>query len=126
MLMDQFYYNKQMLKDWNNLGVYIDPLKTSFHKMFGMLEYLKGIEWNLVDDFKRTHAQIAAGTLLLWGANDKTFPLRLAKKMVDQFRGNCRLEAIPLAALMVHKEKPAEVLAKIIPFLQSNDQDIPR
>ena len=55
-----------------------------------MLEYLKGIEWEVVDDFKKNLKNITANALLLWGKEDKTFPVNRAKEMVAQFGGNCK------------------------------------
>lgn len=85
--------------------------------MYGMLEYLKGIEWKVVDGFSKKHANISANTLLLWGDEDKTFPVNLAKEMVAQFNGNCTFETIEKTCLMPHEEKPDEVLKVILKFL---------
>ncbi len=117
LLLNQFYYDKALLRKPENLDLYLTPLKTSKEKMYGMLEYLKGIEWKVVDSFKKTHQDIEAQTLLVWGENDKTFPLKLAKKMVDQFNENCSLVQISKASLMPHEEKPDEILKIVIPFL---------
>ena len=115
--INEFYYDKSKLKDKENLERYIEPLRTSKNKMFGMLEYLKGIEWNVVDNFAKSHSEIKAETLFVWGENDKTFPIELAKKMPTQFNSKCDLVSIPKASLMPHEEKSNEILDIIIPFL---------
>ncbi len=117
LLLKQFFYDRSLLKKPENLDKYLVPLKSSKDKMFGMLEYLKGIEWKIVDDFKNTHKEIKAKTLFVWGENDKTFPIGLAKKMVSQFSVNCEFVSITEASLMPHEEKPIEILEKTIPFL---------
>lgn len=117
LLLNQFYYNKSLLKKPENLDKYLIPLKSSKNKMFGMLEYLKGIEWKVVDDFKHTHRDIKAKTLFVWGEKDKTFPIKLAKEMVNQFNPKCDFVSIAKSSLMPQEEKPKEVLVKIIPFL---------
>jgi len=117
LLLNQFFYDKSLLKKSENLDKYLIPLKSSKDKMFGMLEYLKGIEWKVVDDFKDTHKDIKAKTLFVWGENDKTFPIELAQEMLSQFNSECSLVSIPKSALMPQEEKPNEVLKKIIPFL---------
>ena len=117
LLLNQFFYDKSLLKVSENLNEYVIPLKYSKDRMFGMLEYLKGIEWNVVDNFKDTHSYIKASTLFVWGENDKTFPIKLAKEMVNQFNTACKFVCISNASMMPQEEKPNEVLEKIIPFL---------
>ncbi len=117
LLLNQFFYDKSLLKKPESLDEYVIPLKSSKNKMFGMLEYLKGIEWNVVDNFKHTHREIKASTLFVWGENDKTFPVKLAKEMVNQFNAECQFVSIPKTSMMPQEEKPNEVLEKVIPFL---------
>ena len=117
MMINQFYYDKSKLKNRNNYSHYVDPLFDK-NKMFGMLEYLKGIEWKVVDDFLHNHKKITADTLLLWGEEDKTFPVNLAKKMVEQFNGNCTFETIAKTCIMPQEEKPDEVLKAILNFFE--------
>ncbi len=119
LLLNQFFYDKSKLKIRENLDKYVIPLKTSKDKMFGMLEYLKGIEWKVVDNFAKSHSKIKAKTLFVWGENDKTFPIELAKEMPSQFNSECSLISISKSALMPQEEKPNKVLDKIIPFLLS-------
>jgi pimeloyl-ACP methyl ester carboxylesterase len=54
--------------------------------------------------------------LLIWGADDPTFPVALARAMVGQFP-NARIAEIPGAKLLVHEEKPAEVARLALEFL---------
>ena len=115
--LKEFYFDKSKLKDKENLDRYLIPLRTSKDKMFGMLEYLKGIEWKVVDNFAKSHSKIKAETLFVWGENDKTFPIKIAKKMPEQFNSNCKLVGISKASLMPHEERPDEVLRKVLPFL---------
>ncbi len=115
--LKEFYFDKSKLRDKENLDRYLIPLKSSKDKMFGMLEYLKGIEWKVVDDFAKSHGEIKAKTLFVWGENDKTFPIEIARKMPEQFNSNCKLVSISKASLMPHEERPEEVLKNVIPFL---------
>lgn len=119
LLFAPFFYDKTLLKQRGNvMDPYVSRLRTS-HQMLGMLKYLKGIEWKVVDGFQHSHRLIEANVLLVWGENDVTFPLHLAKKMVSQFNRNCELAVIPKTCLMPHEERPEEVLNKIVPFLKS-------
>jgi len=116
LLINQFFFDKSYFKNKKNYHHYVESLSDK-NKMFGMLEYLKGIEWKLVDDFLKNHKNISADTLLLWGAEDKTFPISRAKEMVAQFNGNCILETIEKTCIMPHEEKPDEVIQAVLVFL---------
>ena len=117
LLLKQFYYDKSLLKKSENLDEYLIPLKKSNQKMFGMLKYLRGIEWDVIDGFRENHAKIKAKTLLVWGENDKTFPIGLAREMTKQF-SFCELIAIQHASLMPHEERSQNVLKSILRFLE--------
>ncbi|MGD1841936.1 MAG: alpha/beta fold hydrolase [Thermonemataceae bacterium] len=117
LLLNQFFYDKSKLKDKSNLDHYVSPLKKK-ENMFGMLSYLKGIEWKVVDNFSQQHRLIRADTLLLWGEEDKTFPVKRVASMQAQFKGHCKLVRIPKACLMPHEERPDEVVAAIMMFLE--------
>ena len=117
MLLREFYYDIKQFDNSENLAHYLPPIIQSKDKMFGMLSYLKGIEWKEVDRLKETHQDIEAKVLLVWGEKDKTFPIAFAEKMRQQFKPDCPLVKIPNACLMPHEEKPEEVLAGIVPFL---------
>jgi pimeloyl-ACP methyl ester carboxylesterase len=113
-----FYSDRRLFDDPSRLGPYVDPLLASPERLRGMLGYLTGIEWNVVDGLRERHAQLAGPTLLLWGVDDVTFPIACAERMVPQFEGRARLVRIANASLMPHEEKPAEVLAELAPFLE--------
>lgn len=111
------YSDKCMLDDPEVLNAYIRPLTQSTHAVNGALRYLRGIDWNMVDELKSRHGEITAPTLLLWGRDDPTFPVALAATMAEQFKPSARLVEIPDAKLLPHEERPAEVLASLMPFL---------
>ena len=85
--------------------------------MHGALGYLKGIEWDVVDNLVSTHKNIKADTMIIWGENDKIFPVELAEKMSKQFNANTQFIRIPKTELMPHEEKPEQILNYVIPFL---------
>lgn len=113
------YSDKNMFNNPENLDAYINPVISSKEKTYNTFKYLKGIDWKVIDDFKENHSKIKAQTLLIWGEEDKTFPIKRAKEMIPQFNGNCKLIAIKNASLLPHEEKNEEVLAYILPFLES-------
>jgi len=94
----------------------IEPLLRSSRRMDGMRRYLRGARWEPVDALEHDHARLAMPVQLIWGADDPTFPVELARTMVTQFP-NARLAEIPGARLLVHEEKPAEVARLVRDFL---------
>jgi pimeloyl-ACP methyl ester carboxylesterase len=92
------------------------PLLRSPRRRDGMRRYLIGARWAPVDALERDHARLAMPVRLIWGADDPTFPLALAREMVKQFP-DAQLTSIPGARLLVHEEKPAEVVAAVVEFL---------
>lgn len=112
-----FYSDRRLFDDPARLGPYVEPLVSSPQRLRGMLGYLAGIEWNVVDGLQRRHAELAGPTLLLWGEDDATFPVAIADKMVPQFKGKARLVRMARASLMPHEERPDVVLSHLVPFL---------
>lgn len=94
----------------------VEPLLRSPRRMAGMRAYLRGATWEPVDALERDHARLTMPVQLIWGADDPTFPVALARQMVGQFP-DARLAEIPGARLLVHEEKPAEVVRLARDFL---------
>lgn len=111
------YSDKSMFDDPNNLDPYIKPIISSKEKTIGAFKYLKGIDWKVVDSFKEDHQKIKARTLLVWGEDDKTFPVEYAETMTQQFNPTCELRRIKGASLLPHEEKSDEVAIVIVDFL---------
>jgi len=114
----ELYYDKSMLEDKLNILPYINPVVSSQLKTIGAFKYLKGIDWELVDEFKNSHSKITARTLMLWGEKDKTFPMKLGKQMVSQFSSETDFVIIKNASLLPHEEKPNEVIREILNFIK--------
>jgi pimeloyl-ACP methyl ester carboxylesterase len=94
----------------------VEPLLRSPRRRDGLRRYLLGAKWAPVDALERDHARLAMPVRLVWGADDPTFPVELARQMVKQLP-DARLVEIPGARLLVHEEKPAEVARAVIEFL---------
>ncbi len=92
------------------------PLLREPRRMQGMRSYLRGAKWPPVDALLHEHAKLDMPVKLIWGAEDPTFPLADARAMVRQF-AHASLVEIPGAKLLVHEEKPTEVVKEVISFL---------
>jgi len=113
----EFYSDRRLLDEPGRLGPYVEPLIASAHRMEGALRYLRGPEWDVVDALRERHADLKMPVLLLWGENDRTFPVDLGERMAQQFGGPTRFVRIARASLMPHEERPDAVLADLLPFL---------
>ena len=113
----EFYTDTSMLDVSSNIAPYLNSIIQSQQKAIGALKYLKGIDWKLVDEFKHLHQQIEARTLLVWGENDRTFPLALGKEMLDQFRSTAGFVTIENTSLVPHEEQPDEVIRALVNFV---------
>lgn len=110
------FVNQDLLRgEFHDL--FIAPLIRDARKMEGVVRYLQGIDWAMVDGFAQRHAEISAKTLLVWGEDDTIFPVARAEAMVGQFKHCVGLKRIAGAALLPHEEKPNETLDHVLPFL---------
>jgi len=94
----------------------VDPLVQSPRRREGMQRYLIGATWAPVDALAQDHARLTMPVRLIWGADDPTFPVALAREMTKQFP-DARLTEVPGARLLVHEEKPAVVARTVLDFL---------
>jgi pimeloyl-ACP methyl ester carboxylesterase len=94
----------------------VEPLVHSSARRDGMRRYLIGARWEPVDALEREHARITMPVRLVWGTDDPTFPVSLAREMVKQLP-RADLVEIAGARLLVQEEKPAELARAVIEFL---------
>ncbi len=84
--------------------LFIEPLIRPSRTLAGQRRLLEGFDWSVVDRLADRHRAIKAPTCLIWGREDRWFPLRNAEAMKDQFAGGCELHVISPAKLFVHEE----------------------
>lgn len=96
----------------------VRPLLDSPRRLEGVLRYLRGLTWPHVDALAERHRDIAAPVLLVWGEDDRFFPVVVARPMAAQFP-DCRFVTVPRSKLLLHEERPVEVLQQALPFLQA-------
>jgi pimeloyl-ACP methyl ester carboxylesterase len=103
---------------------FIRPVRESAHRAEGLRRYLCGVDWDIVDDLRRIHGELRLPVLVIWGAEDPTFPLREARQMVGQLP-DCRgLVEIPAARLLVHEEKADDVARHTLAFLREAERPL--
>lgn len=96
---------------------FIAPYIRSRRSADGLVRYLVGLTWDVVDSLARRHAELRMPVLLVWGQDDPTFPIALAREMAKQFPNSRGLVAIPHTKLLPHEEKPDEVTHAVLEFL---------
>ena len=97
--------------------LFIEPLQAPGAYRGGAMQYLRGIRWETVDALEQLHATLRCQVRLVWGADDPTFPLELARAMCGQFEPAAQLFPIADARLLVHEERPDEVARCALEFL---------
>jgi pimeloyl-ACP methyl ester carboxylesterase len=96
---------------------FVAPLLASRRRVEGVMRYLRGIDWRLIDGLAARHRELRQGVLLVWGARDTVFPVTHARAMVAQFDGAARLVEVPDARFLVHGERPDVVADAVRAFL---------
>ncbi|MGH8480864.1 MAG: alpha/beta fold hydrolase [Nevskiaceae bacterium] len=94
---------------------FVAPIVRDPRRMRGVQLYLRSLKWDVVDRLGHDHARLAMPVRLIWGADDPTFPLVDAYRMVRQLPHGS-LVGIPGAKLMAHEEKPADVARAVLQF----------
>jgi pimeloyl-ACP methyl ester carboxylesterase len=95
---------------------FLRPLATDPARLSASMKVLKTFEPHFVHELGALHRRIDVPVQLVWGAEDKFFPLDWAKEMVDDF-ADAQLSVVPDAGLFSHEERPAEVAAALLPVL---------
>jgi haloalkane dehalogenase len=94
---------------------FVAPLLHDARRMRGVQLYLRSLKWDVVDGLARDHARLTMPVRLIWGADDPTFPLIDAYRMVRQMP-DASIVSIPGAKLMAHEEKPGDVARAVLQF----------
>ena len=96
---------------------FVDPLLGSPARMDGAMRFLRQMKFSRLDRFERLHSELTMPTLLIWGADDPTFPEPRARDMATQLANVAGFYSIPNAKLFFYEEHPAEVARLIEEFL---------
>jgi pimeloyl-ACP methyl ester carboxylesterase len=111
-------FNDRSLLDGEFDEFFLQPIHTSKTHRSATMSLLKSFDYQLVRDLGDLHRKIDVPVQLVWGEDDRFFPVKWAESMVGDF-SNARLDVIPGAGLFSHEERPAEVAAALLPALSS-------
>ncbi len=97
---------------------FLQPLHRSRTHRDAAIRLLKSFDHQHVRDLAELHRQIDVPVQLVWGEEDRFFPVEWAREMVADFP-DAQLEVIAGAGLFSHEERPAEVARALLPVLGS-------
>lgn len=114
VLGDAFVDRSLLDGDFDEL--FLRPLAADPVRRAAAIRVLRSFHPHHVEDLAELHRRIAVPVQLVWGEQDRFFPVDRAREMVDTFP-DARLAVIPDAGLFAHEERPAEVAAALLPVL---------
>jgi pimeloyl-ACP methyl ester carboxylesterase len=97
---------------------FLRPLHTDVAYRAATMKVFRSFDMQHVRDLDDIHRRLDVPVHLVWGSEDKFFPVAQAEAMVGTFP-NARLTVIPGAGLFSHEERPAEVAAALLPTLST-------
>ena len=114
VLGDAFADRTQLDGEFDEL--FLRRLHTDVAYRTAMIRLLRSFKMDDVDRLAEIQKGITCPVRLVWGDQDRFFPIAAARKMVNDF-ANADLVEIPGAGLFSHEEAPAEVAAALLPVL---------
>lgn len=95
---------------------FLQPLHRSREHRDAAIKLLRSFDYQHVRDLGALHRRIDVPVQLVWGEDDRFFPVEWANEMVGSFP-DARLHVIKGAGLFAHEERPAEVARALLPLL---------
>ena len=95
---------------------FLRPLHEDRDRRRAAIRVLRSFDERHVRELAEVHRRIDVPVQLVWGAEDRFFPLAWAEEMVDTF-ADARLAVVPGAGLFSHEERPAEVAGALLGVL---------
>ena len=92
------------------------PIVQTKARSEGHRRFLAGWDWAELDSLKARHATLTMPVLLIWGEDDRTFPLAQAEEMKTQFPNCVGLVRVPKGRLLIHEDHAPEVAAALLGF----------
>jgi pimeloyl-ACP methyl ester carboxylesterase len=95
---------------------FLRPLSTDRQRQDAAIKVLRTFDARYVEQLDGLHRRISVPVKLVWGEEDKFFPVDWAREMVGTFP-DAHLTVIPGAGLFSHEERPEAVAAALVPVL---------
>ncbi|MEL6893532.1 MAG: alpha/beta hydrolase [Actinomycetota bacterium] len=95
---------------------FLRPLHEDPRALAATMQLGRSFEKRHVSELTGLHAKIEVPVQLVWGDQDRFFPVANARKMVTEFP-NATITEVPGAGLFSHEEAPASVAAALLPTL---------
>ena len=95
---------------------FLQPIHRDRAYRAATIRLVKSFDTKYVTALKGLHGKIDVPVAMVWGEQDKFFPVAWARDMVSTFP-NAHLTVISNAGLFSHEERPAEVAAALLPTL---------
>jgi pimeloyl-ACP methyl ester carboxylesterase len=96
--------------------LFLRPLATDPDRRAQAMRVLRSFDPRYVEELGDIHRRLTVPVQLVWGEEDKFFPVGWAREMVDTFP-DARLSVVAGAGLFAHEERPAEVAEALLPVL---------
>lgn len=113
-------YDKNIL-DGEFRTTVLDPILADDAAMTSAVTMIRDFSFEDIDALAEVHQKLTMPTLLVFGEDDRFFPLDGARAMADQFAGPTEFVAIPKSKLLVHEEHPQRFGELTRDFLDRHD-----
>lgn len=96
---------------------FVAPIVASPERMDGLLRFLIEMRFRRIDRFANLHGKLTMPAAFLWGEDDPTFPLGLAREMSQQFPNVAHFRTVPGGKLFIQEEYPDAVADWLLEFV---------
>ncbi len=101
------------------IASFVTPIIKDRRKLDGLIAYLNGIDWSIVDNLHEVQGRITQPVAMIWGAKDQIFPIDLARASATSFGGGSVFVEVPGAGFLAVEEEPNLVAEAISGFMSS-------
>ena len=96
----------------------IEPLARSEAVHRGTLRFAQDFDFGEVDRLRESYGALTMPKLLLWGEDDRIFPLEQGWRLRDMLPPPVRFDLIPGAGMLIHEERPGAWVGALGSFLK--------
>jgi pimeloyl-ACP methyl ester carboxylesterase len=96
---------------------FVSPIVNDTRKRDGLIAYLNGIDWRVVDRLHEIQAKITQPTAMIRGVRDRIFPAELVRAASSSFPHKVSFYEVAEAGFLALEERPQEIAHAIRDFL---------